>query len=130
MIAGLPGGAAIPSRHAYGLVYDRHLGETLRFLQDNPYGLSLDGLVEMTLNEIIYSGTFRHLTEGDRRSEPGPLWTTDADVIPLERAEGSHEAETPLRVRNAGTANASAWFTAELPRHLARSVPAIRRTGV
>ena len=34
----------------------------------------LDGLVEMTLNEIVYSGTFRHLCgEGDRRSEPGSV---------------------------------------------------------
>ena len=98
-----------------GLVDDRHLGETLGFLQDGPYGLRLDGLVEMTLNEIIYSGAFRHLTEPDRRSEPGALWTTDAGVIPLERAEAPHEAETLLRIRNAGTANALAlWFSAEL----------------
>ncbi len=112
-----PGGTMIPgSVTAWaGLVHDRHLGETVGFLQDDPYGLRLDGLVEMTLNEIIYSGTFRHLTEGDRRSEPGRLWTTDADVIPLEQAEAPHEAETLLRVRDPGTANALAlWFSAEL----------------
>ena len=112
-----PGGAMIPSSVTAwaGLVHDRHLGETLGFLQRNPYGLRLDGLVEMYLNEIIYSGTFRHLTEGDRRSEPGLLWTTHADVIPLGQAEAPHEAETLLRVRDPGTANALAlWFSAEL----------------
>ena len=112
-----PGGTMIPgSVTAWtGLVHDRHLGETLGFLQDDPYGLRLDGLVEMTLNEIVYSGTFRHLAEGDRRSEPGRLWTTDADVIPLEQAEAAHEAETLLLVRDPGTANALAlWFSAEL----------------
>ena len=112
-----PGGTMIPrSVTAWtGLVHDRHLGETLGFLQDDPYGLRLDGLVEMTVNEIVYSGTFRHLAEGDRRSEPGRLWTTDADVIPLEQAEAPHEAETLLRVRDPGTANALAlWFSAEL----------------
>ena len=112
-----PGGIMIPgSVTAWtGLVHDRHLGETLGFLKDDPYGLRLDALVEMTLNEIVYSGTFRHLAEGDRRSEPGRLWTTDADVIPLEQAEAAHEAETLLRVRDPGTANALAlWFSAEL----------------
>ena len=112
-----PGGTMIPgSVTAWtGLVHDRHLGETLGFLQDDPYGLRLDGLVEMTLNEIVYSGTFRHLAEGDRRSEPGRLWTTDASRIPLEQAEAPHEAETLLRVRDPGTANALAlWFSAEL----------------
>jgi SAM-dependent methyltransferase len=112
-----PGGAMIPrSVTAWvGLVHDRYLGEALGFLQDNPYGLRFDGLVEMTVNEIIYSGSFRHFTEGDRRSKPGRLWTTDADVIPLEQAAAPHEAETLLQVRDHGTANALAlWFSAEL----------------
>ena len=96
-------------------MHDRYLGETVGFLRDNPYGLRLDDLVEKTVNEIFYSGTFRHLAEGDRRSEPGRLWTTDADVIPLEQAEAPHEAETLLPVRDHGTANALAlWFSAEL----------------
>jgi type I protein arginine methyltransferase len=112
-----PGGVMIPrSVTAWaGLVHDRHLGETVGFLRDNPYGLRLDGLVEMTVNEILYSGTFRHLTEGDRRSEPGRLWTTDADLIPLGQAQAPHEAETLLLVRESGTANALAlWFNADL----------------
>ena len=112
-----PGGVMVPcSVTAWaGLVHDRYLGETLGFLQDNPYGLRLDGLVEMTINEILYSGIFRHLNEGDRRSGPGRLWTTDADLIPLERAEAPHEAETLLQVRDPGTANALAlWFSADL----------------
>jgi hypothetical protein len=96
-------------------VHDRYLSETVGFLRDNPYGLRLDGLVEMTVNEISYSGTFRHLAEGDRRSEPGRLWTTDADLIQLEQAQAPQEAETLLQVREPGTANALAlWFSADL----------------
>ena len=120
-----PGGVMIPrSVTAWaGLVHDRYLGETMGFLRDNPYGLRFDGLVEMTVNEILYSGTFRHLAEGDRRSEPGRLWTTNADVISLERAQAPHEAETLLRVRDLGTANALAlWFSAELAPGISLSV--------
>ncbi len=120
-----PGGAMIPSSvtASAGLVHDRHLRETLGFLQDNPYGVRFDGLVEMTVNEILYSGAYRHLTEGDRRSEPGRLWSTDADVIPLEQAEAPHEAETLLRVSEPGTANALAlWFSAELAPGVSLSV--------
>ena len=43
------------------LVHDRYLAETVEFLRDNPFGLMLEVLVEKTVNEIIYSGTFRHL---------------------------------------------------------------------
>src|SRR5208282_1926346 len=108
-----PGGVMIPrSVTAWAaLVHDRHLGETVEFLQNTPYGLTLDALVEMTVNEISYSGTFRHLTAGDSRSEPGRLWTTDAGLIPLAQAQAPHEAETLLAVRDDGTANALAlWF--------------------
>ena len=111
------GGSMIPRSVAAwtGLVHDHHLSETLGFLGDNPYGLRLDGLVEMTVNEIIYSGSFRHLTKRDRRSEPGRLWTTDVELIPLEDAQTPQEAEVLLRVREAGTANALAlWFSADL----------------
>ncbi|MGA9161911.1 MAG: 50S ribosomal protein L11 methyltransferase [Actinomycetota bacterium] len=120
-----PGGAMIPNSVTAwaGLVHDRHLGETVGFLRDDPYGLRLDGLVEMTLNEIIYSGTYRHLTEADMRSEPGRLWTTDAGGISLEQAEAPHEAETLLQVRDPGTANALAlWFSAELASGVSLSV--------
>ena len=112
-----PGGVLIPrSVTAWAaMVHDRHLGETVAFLRDDPYGLRLDALVEMTVNEILYSGTFRHLTEGDRRSERGQLWTTDAGLVPLEQAQALHEAETQLEVRDRGTANALAlWFSADL----------------
>jgi type I protein arginine methyltransferase len=112
-----PGGTMIPrSVTAWtALVYDRYLGETMGSLRDNPYGLTFEALVEMTVNEISYSGTFRHLTRDDRRSEPGRLWTTDADAIPLEQAQAPQEAETLLQVVERGTANALAlWFSAEL----------------
>jgi SAM-dependent methyltransferase len=112
-----PGGVMIPrSVTAWAaLVHDRYLGDMVGFLRDNPYGLRLDGLVDKTVNEILYSGTFRHLAAGDRRSEPSRLWTTDAELIPLELALAPYEAETLLPVREPGTANALAlWFTAEL----------------
>ena len=100
-----PGGVMIPrSVTAWAaLVHDRYLGETVEFLRDNPYGLRLEDLVEKTVNEISYSGTFRHLAAGDRRSEPSRLWTTDADLIPLEQAAGaarSRDAAARPRPRN------------------------------
>ena len=120
-----PGGVMIPqSVTAWtALVHDRYLGETVEFLRDNPYGLRLNELVDMTVNELSYSGTFRHLTADDMRSEPGRLWTTDADLISLEQAEAPHEAETLLQVRDHGTANALAlWFSAELAPGISLSV--------
>lgn len=112
-----PGGVMIPHTVTAwaALVHDRDLADMVSFLRNRPYGLRLDDLVDKTVNEILYSGTFRHLAAGDRRSEPSRLWTTDADLITLERAQAPHEAETLLPVRNHGTANALAlWFSAEL----------------
>ena len=43
------------------------------FLRDNPYGLDLEDLIEKTVNEISYSGSFRHLAMDDLRSEPSPI---------------------------------------------------------
>ena len=120
-----PGGVMIPRLVMAwaALVHDRHLGEMVEFLRDNPYGLQLADLVEATVNEIFYSGTFRHLATGDRRSEPGRLWTTDAELIPLEQAQAPHCAETLLPVRDHGTANALAlWFSAELAPGISLSV--------
>ena len=120
-----PGGVMIPRLVTAwtALVDDRYTGEMVQFLRDNPYGLKLGDLVDMTVNEIFYSGTFRHLAAGDRRSEPGRLWTTDADLIPLEQAQAPHEAETLLPVRDCGTANALAlWFSAQLAPGISLSV--------
>jgi protein arginine N-methyltransferase 1 len=120
-----PGGVMIPrSVTAWtALVNDRYGGEMVAFLRDNPYGLNLDDLAEITVNEIFYSGTFRYLTAGDRRSEPGRLWTTDAGLIPPEQAQAPHQAETALPVRDHGTANALAlWFSAELAPGISLSV--------
>ena len=66
-----PGGVMIPRLVMAwaALVHDRHLGEMVEFLRDNPYGLRFDDLVEKTVNEIFYSGTFRHLAARDKRSE-------------------------------------------------------------
>ena len=129
-----PGGVMIPhSVTAWtALVHDRHLAQTIEFLRDNPFGLSLERLVEKTVNEIIYSGTFRHLEADDRRSEPSRLWTTNADRIPLEQAQAPHEAETLLPVHDHGTANALALWFVPSSRPASRSPwdPAIhRRTG-
>ena len=112
-----PGGVMIPrSVTAWtALVHDRYLGEMLEFLRDKPFGLSLEVLIEATVNEILYSGTFRHLAANDTRSKPGRLWTTNAEMITLEEAQAPHEAETLLPVHEHGTANALAlWFSAEL----------------
>ena len=120
-----PGGAMIPhSVTAWtALVHDRYLADTIEFLREHPFGLRLEVLVEKTVNEIIYSGTFRHLEEGDRRSEPRQLWTTDADRIPVEQAQAPHEAEILLPVHDHGTANALAlWFSAELAPGISLSV--------
>jgi len=120
-----PGGTMIPnSVTAWAtLVHDRHLAETVEFLQDMPYGLRLDGLVEKTINEISYSGGFRHLAAADARSHPGRLWTTSPETISLDEAQAPHEAETLLRVHHGGTANALAlWFSAELTPEISLSV--------
>ena len=100
-----PGGVMIPRLVTAwtALVHDRYSGEMVQFLRDNPYGLKLDDLAEMTVNEIFYSGTFRHLTAGDRRSEPGRLWTTDAGADPARAGAGaspSRDAAARPRARN------------------------------
>ncbi len=97
------------------LVHDRYLAETVDFLQDTPYGIDFADLIDKTVNEISYSGTFRHLVADDLRSGPRPLWTTDANLVTLEQADAPHEAETVLPIHDRGTANALAlWFSAEL----------------
>ncbi len=120
-----PGGIMIPRLVTAwaALVHDRYLAEMVEFLRDNPYGLRFDDLIGKTVNEIFYSGTFRHLAAGDRRSEAGQLWTTDAGLIPLQQAQAPVEAEVVLPVRNHGTANALAlWFSAELAPGISLSV--------
>ena len=120
-----PGGTVIPRLVTAwsALVRDRYLAEMVEFLAAEPYGLELGGLVELTVNEISYSGSFRHLSSSDRRSEPGRLWTTDADLISLQQAQAPHEAETLLRVCDQGTANALAlWFSAELAPGISLSI--------
>jgi SAM-dependent methyltransferase len=99
-----PGGIMIPHTVTAwtALVHDRYLAETVEFLRDNPFDLKLEGLVEMTVNEIIYSGTFRHLEAADRRSEPARLWTTNANQIPLAQAQAPHQAEILLAVHDHG----------------------------
>src|SRR5450755_3478202 len=120
-----PGGVMIPHTVTAwtALVHDRYLADTIEFLRDTPFGLKLEVLVEKTVNEIIYSGTFRHLAADDTRSEPRQLWTTRADRIPLEQAQASHQAEILLAVHHHGAANALAlWFSAELAPGIVLSV--------
>ena len=91
------------------LVYDRYLAEMVEFLRDEPYGVRFDDLVEKTVNEILYSGTFRHLAAGDIRSEPARLWTTDADSDPARAGAGaarSRGAAAGPRPRNGERARA------------------------
>ena len=120
-----PGGVMIPHTVTAwtALVHDRYLAETIEFLQEDPFSLKLEVLVEKTVNEIIYSGSFRHLAADDRRSEPRRLWTTNTDRIPLEQAQAPHRAEILLPVHDHGTANALAlWFSAELAPGISLSV--------
>ena len=120
-----PGGVMIPHTVTAwtALVHDRYLADMIAFLREDPFGLKLEVLVEDTVNEIIYSGTFRHLAADDVRSEPRQLWTTNADRIPLEQAQAPHQAETLLPVHERGTANALAlWFSAELAPGISLSV--------
>lgn len=120
-----PGGVMIPSSVTAwtALVHDRYLADAVGFLRGNPYGLEFGDLIEKTVNEISYSGTFRHLALDDRRSEPSRLWTTDTEAIPLEEAQGPQEAETLLHIRDHGTANALAlWFSAQLAPGVSLSV--------
>jgi type I protein arginine methyltransferase len=120
-----PGGVMIPNSVTAwtALVRDRYLEEMVDFLRNNPYNLDLNELVDKTLNEIHYSGSFRHLAAADQGSEPGRLWTTEADLITLEQAAAPIEVETLLRVNESGTANALAlWFSAELAPGISLSV--------
>jgi type I protein arginine methyltransferase len=120
-----PGGIMIPASVTAwtALVCDRYLAETLDFLRAGPYGLELRDLVEKTINELSYSGGFRHLASGDRRSGPGRLWTTRTGLITLEEAHAPHVAETRLPIDDLGTANALAlWFSAELAPDISLSV--------
>ena len=112
-----PGGAIIPDSVTawVALVHDRYLAETVDFLQNNPYGIELRDLVDKTVNEISYSGGFRHLVASDRRSESAQLWTTHACRIRLEEAQAPHHAEGSLAITEDGSANALAlWFSADL----------------
>jgi SAM-dependent methyltransferase len=120
-----PGGIMIPgSVTAWtALVHDRYLAEAVDFLRDRPYGVDLQCLAEKTVNEISYSGGFRHLAAADQRSDPGRLWTTSTDKITLEQAQAPHVGEPTLPVRGRGIANALAlWFSAELVPDISLSV--------
>ena len=96
-----PGGVMIPRLVMAwaALVHDRYLGEMVEFLRDNPYGLRFDDLVDKTVNEIFYSGTFRHLAARDKRSGASRLWTTDASLIPLGQRGASRSRDGASRPR-------------------------------
>ncbi len=120
-----PGGTMIPNSVTAwaALVHDRYLEDMVGFLRDNPYGVNLDALIEKTVNEIHYSGSFRHLDASDIRSQAGRMWTTETGLITLEQAEAPHQAETLLAVHEFGAANALAlWFTADLAPGITLSV--------
>jgi type I protein arginine methyltransferase len=120
-----PGGLMIPDSVTawVALVHDRYLEETLAILQANPYGLEFGDLVAKTVNEISYSGGFRHLAASDRRSAPARLWTTRTGMIPLEEAQAPYHAEGLLAIHEHGSANALAlWFSAVLGPGISLSV--------
>src|SRR6266496_1655046 len=78
-----PEGVMIPAAVVAwtALVEDSYLAETLSFLRAGAYGLNLNSLVEVTVDEVFYSSPERHLTDGDLRSAAVELWTTDARRI-------------------------------------------------
>jgi len=120
-----PSGVMIPSSvtASTALVHDSYVGDMVGFLRDDPYGLNLQDLVERTVNEVIYAGTFRHLAAGDRRSESSPLWTTNAGSISFDQAQAPHVAEVQLAIRDHGTGNALAlWFSADLAPGISLSI--------
>ena len=130
-----PGGVMVPqSVTAWtALVRDRYLGETLEFLRDNPYDLRLDQLVDMTVNELSYSGTFRHLTVGDMRSERGSVMD-DGRGPDLARAGGgtarSRDAAAGPRPRNGQRTRALVQCRTRAPASRSPWDPAThRRTG-
>ena len=116
-----PGGVMIPRLVMAwaALVNDLYLGEMVEFLRDNPYGLRFDDLVDKTVNEIFYSGTFRHLAARDKRSGgepavddgrgPDPAWagagaSRSRDGAPRPRPWNSQRArivvQRPARARH------------------------------
>ena len=130
-----PGGVMIPhSVTAWtALVHDRYLEETIEFLRDNPFGLKLELLVEKTVNEIIYSGTFRHLAADDMRSEPSRLWTTNArpdSARAVSSASPSRDAVASPRATERPTRSPSGSAPSSRPASRSPWDPAIhRRTG-
>ena len=103
-----PGGVMIPRLVMAwaALVHDRYRPEMVEFLRDSPYGLKFDDLVEKTVNEIFYSGTFRHLAARDKRSEAkSRLWTTGRGPDPTSAAQAprrSRDGAPGPRPRNGG----------------------------
>ena len=106
-----PGGVMIPGLVTAwaALVHDRYLAEMVEFLRDNPYGLRFDDLLEKTVNEIFYSGTFRHLAAGDKRSGASPAVDDGRGPDPASAGAGaprSRDGAPRPRLRNGQRARA------------------------
>ena len=127
-----PGGVMIPRLVTAwaALVHDRYLAEMVEFLRDNPYGLRFDDLVEKTVNEIFYSGTFRHLAARDKRSggepavddgrRPDPACSRRRRLTKPRRCSPSATTERPTRSHCGSAPNSR-------PASRCRWDPAIRR---
>ena len=127
-----PGGVMIPrSVTAWtALVYDRYLGEMVEFLRDNPYGLRFDDLVEKTVNEILYSGSFRHLAASDKRSDAGSTVDDGRGHDPARAGAGtarSRDAGCPSGTTERRTRSHSGSAPSSRPASRSPSDPAIRR---
>ena len=124
-----PTGAMIPNAVTAwaALVHNRYLEDMVGFLRDNPYGVDFDALIEKTVNEIHYSGSFRHFDASDMRSNAGRLWTTETGLITLEQAEAPHEAAMLLPVQEFGAANAARPLVHRRPRPEYHAVRGPRR---
>ena len=110
-----PGGAMVPAQVATraALAWDAEVADVFDFFAGAPYGVDFGEIVRQSQDELFcLRGS---LAEGDLRSQPALLWTTDTATVPLTEAAGPFEAEVQLEIVEAGTANALAlWFDAEL----------------
>ena len=95
------------------LVHDRYTAEMVAFLRDNPYGLDLGDLAEVTVNEIIYSGTsvtWRRVTGAPGRAGCGPR------TPPRSRWRRRRRRTRPRRCcRSASPARPTRWLCGSAP---------------
>ena len=90
-----PGGAMIPAWSWPGPRWRRPRSPGDGGVPEvQPVRRRFDDLVEKTVNEIFYSGTFRDLAAHDKRSEGEPAVDDRRGRYPASAGAGRHQAET------------------------------------